>query len=115
MVGKGAKIVYWSSFGLGHVLDLGDLFKHLALNRYLYVTDLPHHVRTVEGYTFHVNKVHLHDGEAVIGRGEIFILNVLRNRSSSLLLINSTINAIILHFRACYFFVYIAEIAEVYR
>ena len=102
---KVQNIAYWSSFDLDHVLDLGDdLYKHLGLNRYLDVSDLPHYVRTADGYNFYVNKVHLHDGEAVIGRGERFNLNAFRNRSCTLLFINSTVTAIILHSRACYFF-----------
>ena len=112
---KVRNITYWSSFDLEHVLDLGDdLYKHLGLSRYLDVTDLPHHVRTAEGYNFNVNKVHLHDGEAVIGRGKRFILNAFRNRSCALLFIISTVTAIILHSRACYLFIHIVEIAEVY-
>ena len=43
-------------------------------------------------------------GAAVIRRGERFILNVFRNRSCAPLFINSTVTAIILHFRECYFF-----------
>ena len=102
---KVQNIAYWSSFDLNHVLDSrDDLYKHLGLNRYLDVPDLPHYVRTADGYNFYVNKVHLHDGEAVIGRGERFNLNAFRNRSCTLLFINSTVTAIILHSRACYFF-----------
>ena len=48
--------------------------------------------------------MHLHDGVAVIRRGEKCILNAYRNRSCALLFINSTVNAIILHSKACYFF-----------
>ena len=81
-------IACWSSFDLDHVLGLGDdLYKHLCLNRYLDVSDLPNYVRTADGYNFHVNKVHLHDGDAVKGRGERFILNAFRNRSCGLLFI----------------------------
>ena len=93
---KVQNIAYWSSFDLDQVLDLGDdLYKHLGLDRYLDVTDLPHHVRTAEGYNLHVNKVHLHDGESVIRRGERFILNAFRNGNCALLFINSTVTAII--------------------
>ena len=102
---KVQNIAYWSSFDLDHVLDLGDdLYKHLGLNRYLDVSDLPHYVRTADGYNFYVNKVHLHDGQAVIGRGERFILNAFRNGSCAVLFINSTVTAITLHSRAYYFF-----------
>ena len=102
---KVQNIAYWSSFDLDHVLDLGDdLYKHLGLNRYLDVSDLPHYVRTAAGCNFYVNKVHLHNGEAVIRGEERFVLNAFRNRSCALLFINSTVAAIILHSRACYFF-----------
>ena len=75
------------------------------MTRFLDVAALPHHVRTAEGYIFHVNKVHLHDGEAAIGRGERFILNAFSNRScSAVLFINLTVTSIILHSRGCYFF-----------
>ena len=75
------------------------------MTRYLDVAALPHHVRTAEEYNFHVNKVHLHDGEAAIGRGQRFILNAFSNRScSAVLFINSTVTSIILHSRGCYFF-----------
>ena len=87
----------------------------MRLNRYLDVTDLPHHVRTAEGYNFHVTKVHLHDGEAVIERGERFTLNALINRSRALLLINSAVTAIFLHSRAFTIVIHEAEIVEVYQ
>ena len=75
--GKVQNIGYWSSFDLDHVLDLGDdLYEHLRLNGYLDVTDLSYHVITAERYN-----LHLHDGVAVIGKGERFILNAFRNRS----------------------------------
>ena len=75
------------------------------MTRFLDVAALPHHVRTAEGYIFYVNKVHLHDGEAVIGRGERFILNAFSSRSySAVLFINSTVTLIILHSRRCYIF-----------
>ena len=77
------------------------------------VTDLPHHVKTAEGYNL-LNNMHLHDGVAVLGRGEKCILNAFRNRSCALLFIDSTVTAIILHSRACYFLIHITEIAEVY-
>ena len=75
------------------------------MTRFLDVAALPHHIRTAEGYIFHVNKVHLHDGEGVIGTGERFILNAFSNRScSAVLLINSNVTSIVLHSRGCYFF-----------
>ena len=75
------------------------------MTRFLDVAALSLHVRTAEGYIFHVNKVPLHDGEAVIGRGERFILNAFSNRScSAVLFMNSTVTSIILHSRGCYFF-----------
>ena len=102
---KVQNIACWNSFYLGHVLNLGDdLCTPLDLERYLDVTDLPNHVKTAEGYNFYVNKVHLHDGEALIERGKKIILNTFRNRSCALLFINSAVAAVILHSRACYFF-----------
>ena len=98
-------IAYWNSFDLDHLLDLGDdWYKHLVLNSNLDVTDLPHHIRTVEAewYNFHVKLSH--DREAFAGRGERFILNAFRNKGCALLFINSTVAAIILHSRAFYFF-----------
>ena len=82
-------LAYWNSFDRDRVLDLGnDFLKNLGLKRYLDVTGLPHHVRTAEGYNFHVIKMHLYNVEAVIGRRERFILNVFRSRSCTILFKN---------------------------
>ena len=103
---KVRNIAYWQSFDLDHVLDLGDsLYKNLGLNRYLDASDLPQEVGLDECFNCKVNKIYLHDGEAVIGRGVRFILNAFgEERRTALLFINSTVTAIILQSRACYFF-----------
>ena len=65
---------------------------------------------SLEDYLCHINKLYLHDEEAVIGRR--FLLNLFQNMNAALLFINSTVTAMICVFRAYYFLIHIAEMPE---
>ena len=67
--------------GASVTLIVSDLYKTLGLHRYLDPSDLPDQI-TLEGYLCHINKLYLHDGEALIGRK--FLLNPFQNMNASL-------------------------------
>ena len=82
------KLSCWRVCDLGHVLDIADdLYKTLGLHGPLDASDLPDQI-SLDGYLFHINKLFLHDGEAVIGRR--FLLNLFQNMNAALLFVNST-------------------------
>ena len=84
------------------MLDIGDdLYKTLGLHRPLDASDLPDQI-SLDGFLCHINKLYLHDGEAVIGRR--FLLNLFQNMNAALLFVNGIITAIICVSRAYYFF-----------
>ena len=96
------KLSCWRVCDLDHVIYTGDdLYKTFGLNRYLHASDLPDQI-ALKGYLCHINKMYLHDGEAVIGRR--FLLNLSQNMNAALLFTNSTVTAIICVSRAYYFF-----------
>ena len=75
------------------MLDIGDdLYKTLGLHRPLDASDLPDQI-SLDGFLCHINKLYLHDGEAVIGRR--FLLNLFQNMNATLLFIYSTVTVII--------------------
>ena len=84
------------------MLDIGDdPYKTLVLHQYLDASDLPDQIK-LEGYLYHINKLYLHNGEAVIVRR--FLLNLFQNINAALSSINSTVTAIICVSRAYHFF-----------
>ena len=100
----------WRVCDLDHVLDIGDdPYKTLVLHQYLDASDLPDQI-TLEGYLYHINKLYLHNGEAVIVRR--FLLNLFQNINAALSSINSTVTAIICASRAYHFFDSIVDMLE---